>query len=314
MQIHRFDNGSYIIAERLTLGRNLRVGPDTHIRATECVIGDDVTIGAHNRFLISQRLEIGALTYIGDHNDFTARTVALGEYVYWDSHVLVGHGGKFSPDAHLTVGAYSMLASYIRLNVNYAVTIGQQVGIGEHVAIWTHGAWLPVLDGFPADFGPVTIGDRVWLTGKCTVLPGRRIGHDVVVGMHALVNKNLPDGCLAGGVPVRVIRENLYPSHEPARDTALLLTILAAYRELAAYKDLAVQVRYDAAARVVECNAARFHLDGLTLTGEVTAEVEDFRDFLRRRGIKFFTGQPFRSVPPPEYAALLAASPDDFAQ
>jgi len=311
MEIRKFENGSYIIADRINIGKNFRIGPNTTIRAGECVIGDDVTLGAHNTFLISQKLKIGSLTYIGTHNDFTARTVTLGEYVYWDSHVLVGHGGKFSPDAHLRVGSYCMLASFVRLNVNYSITIGEYVGIGEYVAIWTHGAWLPVLDGFPADFGPVTIGDRVWLTGKSTILPGRTIGSNVVIGMHALINKNLPDGCLAGGVPVKIIRENLYPNQDASRDEALIATILAAYAELADYKSLAITTRYNADARIIHCNGAQFHLDRLELTGEVTTEVEDFRDFLRRRGIKFFTGQPFRSTLPEEYRRLLTVSPDD---
>ena len=82
MQIHRFENGSYIIAETIKLGHNVQVGPHTTIRATACVIGDDVTIGSHNAFLVGQRLEIGALTTIGHHNNLTARTITLGEYVF----------------------------------------------------------------------------------------------------------------------------------------------------------------------------------------------------------------------------------------
>jgi acetyltransferase-like isoleucine patch superfamily enzyme len=133
MEIRKFDNGSFIIAERIQIGENFRIGADTQIRATECVIADNVTIGAHNRFLIGQHLEIGSRTILGHHNDLTARTVRLGEYVYWDSHVVVGHGGKFSPDAHLQVGSYSMICARTTLNVNHAISIGEQVGIGEDV-------------------------------------------------------------------------------------------------------------------------------------------------------------------------------------
>ncbi len=310
MQIHRFANGSYIIAERLTLGQNVHVGPNTQIRATECVLGDDVRIGTDNVFLVGQRLAIGAHTVIGNANSFTARTVEVGEYVFWDSNVVVGHGGKFSPDAHLRVGAYSMICARITLNVNHAITIGEYVGIGEDVAVWTHGSFLPILDGFPADFGPVSIGHHVWLPAKSTVLPNRRIGNNVVIGTNTLINKDLPDGCLAGGIPVRIIKENYYPTHDAARNEELVRRIVADYARMAEYKDLAVQLHYAPTEQSLRCNDVVFHLDTLRTTGEFTPTEEDFRDYLRRRGIKFYTGQPFTSVLPAEYRRLLAVSPD----
>ncbi len=305
MQIHRFENGSYIIAEHLKLGHNVQVGPHTTIRATECIIGDDVTIGAHNTFLVGQRLEIGALTTLGSHNTLTARTIKLGEYVFWDSHVTVGHGGKFSPDAHLTVGSYSMICARITLNTNHRIDIGEYVGIGEDVAVWTHGSFLPILDGFPADFGPVSIGNHVWLPARSTVLPNRRIGNNVVIGTNTLINKDLPDGCLAGGIPVRVLKENIYPSQDAARNANLVRQVLHDYAELAAYKDLLIELNYDEDKNLIRCNEVVFNLDTLKTQGTFTRTEEDFRDYLRRRGIKFFTGKPFSSVLPEEYRRLL---------
>ena len=316
MRTHTFPNGAYIIAEEFEIGVDVHIGPGTSIRARRCVLADGVRIGANNKFLIGQELVIGAQTIIGHHNDLTARTITLGEYVYWDSHIVVGHGGKFSPDAHLRVGSYSMICARITLNVNHAITIGESVGIGEDVAIWTHGSFLPILDGFPADFGPVRIGRNVWLPAKSTVLPNRRIGDNVVIGTNTLVNKDLPDGCLAGGIPVRILKENVYPSHDAARDERLIDAILTDYRPLAEYKGLRVALSFDATARIIHCNHSRFDLSSMQVSGgELTATEEDFRDFLRRRGVKFFTGRPFNSVLPPEYRDLLAilAPPSPFA-
>jgi len=310
MEIQKFDNGSYIIAERLSIGSNFRIGPNTTIRATECTIGNNVTLGANNTFLVGQHLTIGDLTVFGNANNLTARTIHVGEYVFWDSNVVVGHGGKFSEDAHLRVGSYSMICARITLNVNHAITIGEYVGIGEDVAIWTHGSYLPILEGFPADFGPVHIGNKVWLPAKSTVLPNRRIGNNVVIGTNSLINKDLPDGCLAGGIPVRVLKDNLYPSYEPARNEQLVRRIIADYEQLAAYKPLKIQLSYNAENQQLRCNEVTFHLDTMQTEGSFTQVEEDFRDFLRRRGIKFYTGQPFSSVLPEEYRRLLAISPD----
>ncbi|MFF9869848.1 sugar O-acetyltransferase [Streptomyces sp. NPDC013953] len=54
---------------------------------------------------------------------------------------------------------------------------------------------------------PITLGDRVWLGGGVTVLPGVSIGADTVVGAGSVVTKSLPSGVLAAGNPARIIRD-----------------------------------------------------------------------------------------------------------
>ena len=54
---------------------------------------------------------------------------------------------------------------------------------------------------------PVTIGRDVWIGGNCTILPGVTIGNNVVVAAGAVVTKDVPDNCVAAGVPAKVIRK-----------------------------------------------------------------------------------------------------------
>lgn len=54
---------------------------------------------------------------------------------------------------------------------------------------------------------PVTIGDDVWIGGNCTILPGVTIGNNVVVAAGAVVTKDVPDNCVVGRVPARVIKK-----------------------------------------------------------------------------------------------------------
>ena len=54
---------------------------------------------------------------------------------------------------------------------------------------------------------PIHIGNDVWLGGNVTVLPGVKIGNNVVVGAGAVVTKDIPDNSLALGVPAKVVRE-----------------------------------------------------------------------------------------------------------
>lgn len=53
----------------------------------------------------------------------------------------------------------------------------------------------------------VTIGNDVWIGGNCTILPGVTIGNNVVIAAGAVVTKDIPDNCVAGGVPAKVIKK-----------------------------------------------------------------------------------------------------------
>ena len=53
---------------------------------------------------------------------------------------------------------------------------------------------------------PVKIGNDVWIGGNVTILPGVTIGNNVVVAAGAVVTKDVPDNCVVGGVPARVIK------------------------------------------------------------------------------------------------------------
>ena len=53
---------------------------------------------------------------------------------------------------------------------------------------------------------PITVGDNVWIGANVSVLPGVSIGSNTIIGAGSVVNKDIPDGVIAAGVPCRVIR------------------------------------------------------------------------------------------------------------
>lgn len=53
---------------------------------------------------------------------------------------------------------------------------------------------------------PITVGDNVWFGAGVQVLPGVTIGSNVVIGAGSVVNKDIPNNCVAAGNPCRVIR------------------------------------------------------------------------------------------------------------
>lgn len=89
-----------------------------------------------------------------------------------------------------------------------SIEIGSNVMIGPNTLISTVNHPLTPM-GRRRHLGiakPVRIGDDVWLGGNVTILPGVRIGNNVVVAAGAVVTKDVPDNTLVGGVPARKIR------------------------------------------------------------------------------------------------------------
>lgn len=52
---------------------------------------------------------------------------------------------------------------------------------------------------------PVIIGDNVWVGTKASILKGVRIGSNAVIGAHALVNSDVAEGAMVGGIPARAL-------------------------------------------------------------------------------------------------------------
>ena len=54
---------------------------------------------------------------------------------------------------------------------------------------------------------PIVIKDCAWIGANATILTGVTIGKNAVVAAGAVVTKDVPDDCLVGGVPAKVIKE-----------------------------------------------------------------------------------------------------------
>ncbi len=104
------------------------------------------------------------------------------------------------------------------------VTLGNRCALGSHAQIVNH-APITIGDDFlgasdlilnsgshdPLTLQPkgaaITIGDRVWTGVRVTILAGVNIGSDVVIGAGSVVTRDIPSGCVAAGVPARVLRK-----------------------------------------------------------------------------------------------------------
>lgn len=80
------------------------------------------------------------------------------------------------------------------------ISIGDNSVIGYNTTILTHEF---LVEEFR--IGSVEIGREVMVGANCTLLPGIKIGDGARVGAGSLVNRDIPPGVLACGVPARVV-------------------------------------------------------------------------------------------------------------
>ena len=57
---------------------------------------------------------------------------------------------------------------------------------------------------YPPIHKEIRIGDNVWVGAGVIVLPGCRIGNNSVIAAGAVVCHDIPDNCMAAGVPAKV--------------------------------------------------------------------------------------------------------------
>jgi len=282
-----------------------KIGKNSKILANEIDIDSSVVIG-DNVSITCNEIKLDRFCKIGNNINIVCNNLEVGEFLFMADGVEIGRGGSTTLNSNVKIGKHVGIFERTIINPSESIEIGDDVGIGAEVMIWTHGAWLDVLQGFPSDFGPVKIGNNVWLPARSIVLPNVTIGDDIVIGIGSIINRDLPNGCFAAGSPCKVIKENCYPRelHESEK-TELVENILKDWKKLLDDKGwYNVVVKYKdgniCLTEMVDGGSSTviFDLDNRTIQNGSSKIVEDLRDYLRRRGIKIYTDTPFKSISP----------------
>jgi acetyltransferase-like isoleucine patch superfamily enzyme len=102
------------------------------------------------------------------------------------------------------IGPGTIIGQDALLDGRESIRFGSNVNLGGEVAIFTlqHDVRSST---FAAVGGPVTVGDRAWLSFRTTILPGVTIGEGAVVAAGAVVTKDVPPYTIVAGIPAKVI-------------------------------------------------------------------------------------------------------------
>ena len=257
------------------------------------IFGDKVSIEC-------ERLTIGKYSRIGNNIKIKCRNLEIGDHFYMCDGVEIGRGGCTGTDSDVKIGNGVGIFENTIINPSDSIEIGDNCGIGGEVMIWTHGAWLDTTIGFPSDYGPVKIGKNVWLPARSIVLPNVEIGDDVVIGINSIINRDLPSGCFAAGSPCKVIKEDAYPKKLTDNEKEYLVTGIVndwfGMHEIKGISD--VQITYQNSEIILHQSDKDtiYNIDDKSTSGYVNDISEDFRDYLRRRGIKIYANRFFKSI------------------
>ena len=173
------------------------IGPDTRRGRRFGRLGrDSVICFPPNTLFNEQYIHIGEGTLFGPQATLSAGMVP---------------GQEMMTDPVISVGDRCLFGKGTGIVGHLEIRIGDDVWTGHHVYITdqNHGYAdldLPISKQVMAE-RPVSIGDGSWLGHGTVVLPGVTIGRHVVVGANSVVTGDLPDNCVAAGVPARVIKQ-----------------------------------------------------------------------------------------------------------
>lgn len=161
------------------------------------IIKNGVSVLGHKKFKKS-KLETRLLVNKGGTIEFKGRTT-------------IGYGSDIEvfPNATLSFGGGGATNIGATIICGERIEIGKNTMLGRHITIRdNNGSHYMNRQGYK-NTRSVIIGDKVWLTEQCTVLPGVRIGDGAIVGALSLVIKNVPAYTLVSGHPAEVVDEDI---------------------------------------------------------------------------------------------------------
>ena len=147
-----------------------------------------------------------------------------GSKIYWSVRMDTPPYRKFSLGTKSVIESYCcinnavgdvLIGNHTRIGIHNTiigpVTIGNHVNLAQGITVTAlnHNFKDTTLriDEQGISTNPVVIGDDVWIGANAVILPGVTIGRHVVVAAGAVVTKDVPDNCVVGGIPAKILKD-----------------------------------------------------------------------------------------------------------
>ncbi len=121
-----------------------------------------------------------------------------GKNIFIGNDVIIGPNCIFIDNAEIQIGNSIMFAPNVQIYTAYHPILPEDRYIYEREAD------NPIYYRTCAD--SVEIKDGAWIGGGAIILPGVTIGKNSIIGAGSVVNRSIPDNCVAVGNPCRVLK------------------------------------------------------------------------------------------------------------
>ena len=162
---------------------------------------------------VGPRLRIERIPYVRGAGD-----IEIGEDVYISGKIGIAFACRSGVRPRLAIGDRSFIGHECSFIAMRGISIGKECLLGKGVQILDN-------DSHPLDPAArrsgqkvsecnaqeVIIGDGVWLAPRVTVLKGVHIGENAVVGVSAVVTRDVPANTVVAGNPAEVIGATIEP-------------------------------------------------------------------------------------------------------
>lgn len=151
-------------------------------------------------------------TLMGEHAIHVGAGTLVGRHVT----LSFGYGPDDvrRPERGLVIGERCVIGARCTITAHESIEIGDDVWFGQDVFVCdaSHGYQDPAapIGRQLGEHQPVSIGSGTWVGHGAIILPGSRIGRNVVVAAGSVVRGLVEDHAVVGGSPARVLRR-----HEP---------------------------------------------------------------------------------------------------
>lgn len=93
-------------------------------------------------------------------------------------------------------------------NKNAIIELGNNIRLGPGSKFLAAGHDHTKLN-LPDTSDKITVKDNVWIGANCLILPGVIIGEGAIIAAGSVVNKDVPDYKIYGGIPAKEIKDRI---------------------------------------------------------------------------------------------------------
>jgi acetyltransferase-like isoleucine patch superfamily enzyme len=168
----------------------------------------------NNQKMLLGNIKLGKNSRLGFGNFETAEWLGYRKsYLSNQGKIFIGSNTTITNGYRIHCKGELNIGNDTYINPNCEIRVFHKLNIGDNCAIsWgfkTIDDDSHTINDNNNSYGDIAIGNNVWIGMNVTILKNVVVGDNAVIAAGSLVTKNVPKNSLVGGVPARIINDNV---------------------------------------------------------------------------------------------------------